>query len=243
LWKLALPEEPFSAYYTYKTIKALKRDERHPSLGRIPKDQQEFDRSGEKYLNILIEAGMQPHHRCLDYGCGALRVGRKLINYLEPGNYFGMDTVPDFFCRGLKAVGQVLLTEKMPLCAVISRESLAEGKAFSPDFVISTSVLQHVPPKEVRAYFPNILAILQPHTKALINYRNGPRVALRSKTSWVHPYTFLAEIVYSLGGRLDQYSANLLLLTADWPRLTSVIEKPMLEEFLPEAEVVNSQQG
>jgi SAM-dependent methyltransferase len=46
-----------------------------------------------KYLfGVAVQAGLRPEHRLLDFGCGSLRIGVWAIPYLEPGNYFGVDS-------------------------------------------------------------------------------------------------------------------------------------------------------
>jgi len=42
-------------------------------------------------LEFLLGAGLKPHHRLLDFGCGTLRGGLPLIEYLDQGNYVGLD--------------------------------------------------------------------------------------------------------------------------------------------------------
>jgi SAM-dependent methyltransferase len=47
---------------------------------------------GRYCFDYLVKAGLKPHHRFLDLGCGAGRVGTWLIRYLDAGNYFGIDS-------------------------------------------------------------------------------------------------------------------------------------------------------
>lgn len=49
------------------------------------------DRHGAEVLEILKRHGLKPEHRLLDFGCGSLRVGRWLIDYLDPDRYFGIE--------------------------------------------------------------------------------------------------------------------------------------------------------
>jgi SAM-dependent methyltransferase len=47
---------------------------------------------GKCIFESLVAAGVGPEHRVLDFACGALRLGRWLIPYLDQGNYFGVDS-------------------------------------------------------------------------------------------------------------------------------------------------------
>lgn len=49
------------------------------------------DRHGREVLELLQRHGLKPNHYLLDFGCGSLRVGRWLIEYLNADRYFGID--------------------------------------------------------------------------------------------------------------------------------------------------------
>ena len=46
---------------------------------------------GRDQLDFLIARGLEPGHRVLDFGCGSLRAGIWLIDYLDVERYFGLD--------------------------------------------------------------------------------------------------------------------------------------------------------
>ena len=50
-----------------------------------------WDEIGQLQLDFLVARGLMPHHRLLDVGCGSLRAGVKLVRYLDPGHYAGID--------------------------------------------------------------------------------------------------------------------------------------------------------
>lgn len=47
---------------------------------------------GRYLFDFVVDSGLRPEHRLLDFGCGALRLGIWVIPYLEAGNYFGVDS-------------------------------------------------------------------------------------------------------------------------------------------------------
>ena len=47
---------------------------------------------GKYIFEFVLEAGLLPRHRLLDFGCGALRLGIWAIPYLDTGNYHGVDS-------------------------------------------------------------------------------------------------------------------------------------------------------
>ena len=50
-----------------------------------------FNKHAKTHFEYLIEQNLQPHHKLLDVGCGALRSGKHIIPYLDVKNYYGID--------------------------------------------------------------------------------------------------------------------------------------------------------
>ncbi len=50
-----------------------------------------WDEVGALQFDFLKNHGLKPEYRFLDVGCGSLRAGVRLVPYLEPGNYWGID--------------------------------------------------------------------------------------------------------------------------------------------------------
>src|SRR5437667_11948751 len=50
-----------------------------------------FDEHRRFQMALLKEQGLIPSHKFLEIGCGPLTGGIPIIEYLEPGNYIGID--------------------------------------------------------------------------------------------------------------------------------------------------------
>src|SRR4051794_5404083 len=50
-----------------------------------------FETIGRLQFATLIREGLNPSSKVLDVGCGSLRAGYWLMNFLEPGRYFGIN--------------------------------------------------------------------------------------------------------------------------------------------------------
>lgn len=74
---------------TYTNVDRLK--ERVADRGHRKVIGGRWDQLGNLQLDFLVQRGLQPHHALLDVGCGPLRAGVKLVPYLDPGNYYGID--------------------------------------------------------------------------------------------------------------------------------------------------------
>jgi SAM-dependent methyltransferase len=129
-----------SVYYDLKRIDEIIAQEGHRDIigGR-------WEQLGNLQLTFMKKAGLQPHHKLLDVGCGSLRAGVKFVQYLNPGNYFGID-----ISEGLLNVGYHIeltksgLTHRLPkenlVCAVDFESGAPEGFF---DFVIAHSLCIH----------------------------------------------------------------------------------------------------
>ncbi len=105
---------------------------------------------GPLQRDFLVAHGLEPHHRLLDVGCGALRAGTHFVEYLQPAHYYGID-----INETLLDVGY---TRELPgrLCDKLPREHLRATDRFNCDFgvqfdfAIANSVFTHISLNEVR---------------------------------------------------------------------------------------------
>ena len=107
---------------------------------------------GLAQLEILISLGCKPHHRVLEIGCGALVAGFPIMQYLDPGNYTGVD--PNWWLTeeaiNLPEVAAVV-AEKRPRFHPRADFRASEYVTVGPDraehakfdFIISHSILSH----------------------------------------------------------------------------------------------------
>ena len=84
--------------------------ERHSRVG--PADLWEMKRNFQ--INFLQATGLKPHHRMLDFGCGTLRGGIPLIQYLHKGHYTGIDIRQEVMNEALVELTTANLEHKTP---------------------------------------------------------------------------------------------------------------------------------
>jgi cyclopropane fatty-acyl-phospholipid synthase-like methyltransferase len=65
-------------------------------------------------FQFLTSMGLMPEHYLLDIGCGTLRGGIPLIEYLHRGHYFGIDVREQALVEGRKELQEAGLVEKQP---------------------------------------------------------------------------------------------------------------------------------
>lgn len=66
-------------------------------------------------FEFLTSHGLRPEHRLIDIGCGALRGGIPLIEYLETGHYTGVEAREAVLEEGRKELAEAGLEHKHPL--------------------------------------------------------------------------------------------------------------------------------
>jgi SAM-dependent methyltransferase len=119
---------------------------------------------GPKVLSYMKAVGLQPHHRLLDFGCGTLRTGRYLIDYLDSGRYAGVDISRGAIAasRDLIANESYLVTKAPQVWRVAPHEPL--DLPWVPDFILCHSVFTHLPRTAAREAFRKLHAVMTPGT-------------------------------------------------------------------------------
>lgn len=103
-----------------------------------------WDETGTLQLAILREAGLDPRHQLLDIGAGALRLGCKVVPYLDPGRYWATDPSLALLQRGYDV--ELTHKERLPLDHLIEDATFAfPGVPDDIDFVMAFAVFTHLP--------------------------------------------------------------------------------------------------
>lgn len=190
-----------------------------PALPQPPREHiaaigENFLGVGLEMLEYCIDYGrLRPDERVLDVGCGVGRIAYVLAYYLnDRGSYDGFDVM-----LPLVDWARANITTRRPSFRfrhvnirnnMYNPGGVLRGDTFrfpyadaSFDFVILTSVLTHLPGKEVRHYFDEIARVLAPGGRAMVTafvLDDEVRSLIgdgRSALSIVHPYAdgFIAD--------------------------------------------------
>jgi cyclopropane fatty-acyl-phospholipid synthase-like methyltransferase len=99
-------------------------------------------------IEFLQRTGLKPHHRLLDFGCGTLRGGIPIIDYLDAGNYIGLDVRTETLKEACVELEESGLDVKYPTimhCHNLSFISFHDGF----DFIWAFSVLIHLSDEKI----------------------------------------------------------------------------------------------
>jgi cyclopropane fatty-acyl-phospholipid synthase-like methyltransferase len=94
-------------------------------------------------IRFLKQAGLRPEHFLLDIGCGTLRGGIPLIQYLEEGHYSGIEARRDVIEEGKREVRDAGLEGKEPVL-ILSDQVSSVHLPRKQNFIWAFSVLIHM---------------------------------------------------------------------------------------------------
>jgi len=211
LWKVRHPGKPFHEYYVDTVKKRIGKENGHPTLGKTRSDANRFLKTAEIEFDFLKKEGLNRQSVFVDYGCGSVRLGRVLIPYLASGHYHGVDMTDTFYKLGIDEFDQQLIQEKKPYLAVINKNTIAELSKKHIDFIFSSAVLYHIPEKEIKNYFANIIALMDEGTIAYVDFTDAPERKQLSKMTWLYPASFMLD-------QLSEFDVNASLLTFENPK-------------------------
>ncbi len=151
-WKKSNPRASFADFYVADAERKLSKGRHHSTLGgrgwtgpsEVEWDPQSFASRGLVNWRQIVELGLRPDMRCVDFGCGSLRLGQHAIRYLAPSNYWGVDLTDSFINAGIRLLPPELIASNRPRFAVLGERSSptsANGRptSFSPTRSSSTS--------------------------------------------------------------------------------------------------------
>lgn len=154
-----------------------------------------WDEVGKLQFNFLINLGLKPQHKLLDFGCGSLRGGLFFIDYLNIGNYTGVDISKELLASGKCFLAETGLTHKNPILINNQDFSLRELQENIFDFVISFSVFTHMPVQDLKECLKNIIQLLNPTSLFYATIFESKRYRQSmDKTAFYYPFDLIERI-------------------------------------------------
>ena len=165
---------------------------------------------GHKFLNLLKKYGLKKDSTFLDYGCGYGRIGIPVINYINKGNYFGIDLSKERIRIAKDYAKESKLDIKAPVFLPSFKKSLSDlcnTKKF--DCILIYTVLCHNTPKEVEKILKEVKQFITKDGKIFIDYVNPNNeenymrfLGFKIKTS-LKDYRLTDEEMLSILDKLD----------------------------------------
>ena len=125
-----------------------------------------FDGFQEWQMDALKRHGLLPSHQCLDIGCGFLKLGMKLIPYLEDDHYCGADPVQGYLHLGRVYMKEIARCDKQ---FQLTHTSTFDFSQFDRqfDFAISHSVFTHLSRIQVEQCVQRLKSVMRSGGKLL----------------------------------------------------------------------------
>ncbi|HEX5615289.1 MAG TPA: class I SAM-dependent methyltransferase [Acidimicrobiia bacterium] len=137
---------------------------------------QDFEKSGRLQLATLLLEGVYPSSKVLDVGCGSLRAGYWIMNFLEPGCYFGIEPREWEVREGLEHIVEPELVE-------YARPQFAHNDDFDLtvfgvqfDFVVARSIWSHTSKAQIEAMLDSFVHAGAPGSVLLASYLPASRI-------------------------------------------------------------------
>lgn len=201
-WKEENPKKRFHQYYAHRVMVSYELGKPQHALGLNVPNIDAFLSDGESNRDFLISKGLTEDSICVDYGCGGLRHGIPLINFLTDGNYYGLDVTDIFYQLAIKEHGSMIQKAKHTFL-VISAENLSRIRRLKPDYIISFAVMCHIPPFELNEYVKNLLSIMSKHTKCYVTAVVCDEPCMIAGKDWAYTEQALSETFHSFGGKIE----------------------------------------
>ena len=136
-----------------------------------PPDQADY-MAGMQFANLYM-LGLRAHNTLLDFGCGELRLGRLLIQYLDKGNFFWIEPEGDLIRHGkAKYHLSELAIAKEPRFEISAECNLAIfGLEF--DYIIAQSVFTHMPKNQIVRTLASAGRAMHRGSLFVANYKEG----------------------------------------------------------------------
>lgn len=147
-----------------------------------------WDEIGGLQRDFLVTQGLKPEHRVLDVGCGALRAGLKLVEYLEPGHYYGIDINPSLIRAGLWELSQAGLEDRCPPANLRATDDFECDFGVAFDYAIAQSLFTHIPLEAIARCMQQVGPVMNPGGRFFASYNGLPPGKRLSKPSTRDPF-------------------------------------------------------
>jgi SAM-dependent methyltransferase len=121
-----------------------------------------WDTHGTHQLEFLRSHGLEPGHIFLDVGCGSLRAGRHLIDYLDDGHYYGIDANRSVIQAGYDLELDDAQRAKLPSDHLRASDRFGVDFGVKFDAAIAQSVFTHVSLNNVRLCMYRVAQHMRP---------------------------------------------------------------------------------
>lgn len=170
---------------------------------------------GKTWIKFLNDFGLNHESTVLDYGCGSLRLGKSMVEYLNQGNYVGVDISDHFYELGIQNyLTEEKKEEKMAEFYVIDSDQFKlklDKRRFN--IIYSQWVMMHVSPEELPLYFDNVLSLLDEGGQFFFDFTHSVVTLKQNALTWGYPSRKIFSLIRERGYKHERIIGNLYRVT------------------------------
>ena len=179
---------PYSEYYAAFMKLRTAHDPRFAVGGM-------WEEIGKLQFVYLTSHGLEPNQTLLDFGCGSLRGGLHFIEYLERGNYIGVDISAEILESGRAFLKEAGLEAKEPVIQLSSGLTFDDFDGRQFDFILAQSVLTHMPREDIDVLLQHVSKVMHSETVFFATYFQSDDYKHSSeRTNFHYPTEQLCEL-------------------------------------------------
>lgn len=198
---------PFIEAYGKHTDIRIKKDGPQLAIGAKPDGFQDWDIHGKAQYDFLQYAGLKPSDTLLDVGCGTGRLARKIVPFLDSGNYTGIDISQEAInqCKLLAIAEQFDIKNPVFIHGDGTLKGL-EGRKFN--IIWAHSVFTHIPPEVVEWVFDNLSRI--DFDAFYFTHKGATEITRSGLKQFAYPVKYFADLA-------DDYNMIAESIKVEWP--------------------------
>lgn len=178
--------------YAQHTDLRVRRDGRAAAIGGL------WEEGGERQLRWLIEHGLQKSDRLLDLGCGTGRLARRVVPWLDFGNYTGADISRGALNSAIDLSHEEGWADRgAQWIETDGRLRAFAGSAY--DIIWAHSVATHLPRWAIQDLLEDLKQVR--FRRFMFTYKRGNRPARTGLKQFCYPTEYLLELVEEAGYR------------------------------------------
>ena len=171
-----------------------------------------WDDFGGWQLDALRSIGLRPEHRLLDVGCGAMRLGLAAVDYLDDGNYFGVDAFAPYIAVARRLAEATGVKKRFTL--QVDSAFAFERFQTQFDYGMAQSVFTHLSEDECGRCVASLKRVMRPGSQFLFTYLIGAPVTQGMLYCGTQPMRrfagsnpeFFAELAARNGAKFERLS-------------------------------------
>lgn len=184
-------------------------------------------------VEMIKKNGLKPSHSFLDYGCGSLRFGFYLINFLEPNKYVGVDLSQTRLNLGREHLQHHNILPECYTTFVVKDCLLRELDNYKFDFVWANSVFTHMTQEDISQMLLSLKRLLSPKGKFLFTFSHSISNGTQGDTK-IHKATIIGKDFYYTEAEMksicNKAGYTFRVLHSSWPVSISALAQVTLRD-------------